>query len=183
MSLSLLLVCVHVSGSSVMQGLAGAVSTLHTGTRCQETPATRTTTTLQMVPRHAALLQHVTSPCSNLTLATLQSAMISCVCSAAVPHPCMSAPLTAECRPTFPIQFTPQPSTAQPSTAQPSTAQPSPAQPSPCPAHVNHWTIGQIGGEGKSLHWPHWTDRLLATVRSIYPVVIKAWWSVMTLED
>ena len=120
MSLSLLLVCVHVSGSSVMQGLAGAVSTLHTGTRCQETPATRTTTTLQMVPRHAALLQHVTSPCSNLTLATLQSAMISCVCSAAVlqcPTPCMSAPLTAECRPTFPSQFTPQHSTAQPSTA------------------------------------------------------------------
>ena len=86
MSLSLLLVCVHVSGSSVMQGLAGAVSTLHTGTRCQETPATRTTTTLQMVPRHAALLQHVTSPCSNQGLATL-TAMVSCVCSAAVPHP------------------------------------------------------------------------------------------------
>ena len=118
MSLSLLLVCVHVSGSSVMQGLAGAVSTLHTSTRCQETPATRpAVSTLQMVPRHAALLQHVTSPCSNQGLATLQSAMISCVCSAAVLQchtPCMSAPLTAECRPTFPIQFTPQPSTAQP---------------------------------------------------------------------
>ena len=82
MSLSLLLVCVHVSGSSVMQGLAGAVSTLHTGTRCQETPATRpAVSTLQMVPRHAALLQHVTSPCSNQGLATL-TAIISCVCSA-----------------------------------------------------------------------------------------------------
>ena len=117
MSLSLLLVCVHVSGSSVMQGLAGAGSTLHTGTRCQETPATRpAVSTLQMVPRHAALLQHVTSPCSNQGLATL-TAMVSYVCSAAVlqcPTPCMSAPLTAECRPTFPIQFHPP---AQPSTA------------------------------------------------------------------
>ena len=160
MSLSLLLVCVHVSGSSVMQGLAGAVSTLHTGTRCQETPATRTTTTLQMVPRHAALLQHVTSPCSNQGLATL-AAMVSCVCSAAVPHPLHVC--STDCRMQTNISNSVYP---------PAQHSPAPVQ---CPAHVNHWTIGQIGGEGKSLHWPHWTDRLLATVRSIYPVVIKAW--------
>ena len=84
-------------------------------------------------PRHAAL-QHVTSPAATL-LHTPDTAPVSAVMQC--PAPCsVSAPMTAEFRPTFPIQFLPQPLS-------------SPAKPSPCPAPVNHWTIGQIGGGGK----------------------------------
>ena len=102
--------------------------------------------------------QHCSLPWSPV------SAVLQC------PTPCMSAPLTAECRPTFPIQFTPQPSTAQPlSSPVSSTCEP-----------LDHWPDWRRG-EKFALAALDWS---VAGHRKIYlSSGDQGMVSVMTLED